>query len=392
MVPHPFIYNALSPTLIRLPMTDKLKFLTWPAIAGLLAALLILDRWVLPRQAGTDGAGREPVSYARAVSLASPSVVNIYTAKLVTPRRNPLLDDRFFRRYSPSSAQRQRVERSLGSGVIMTDEGHILTNAHVISGADAIQVLLQDGRSAQAMVIASDPDTDLAVLKVDLAGLQAIELGDSDRARVGDVVLAIGNPLGFGHSVTQGIVSALGRYGLQLSVYEDYIQTDATIHLGNSGGALIDTSGRLLGINTLIYTAGGQTHSAPTGIGISLAIPVNLAVFVMRDLINYGEVIRGWLGVSVEPRILRQEGLPDREALLVVAVSEESPAEKAGLLPGDLITHIDGEPVDDGRLTMHRIALLRPGDSVGISVQRDRQSLELRGIVGIRRQSAAADP
>ncbi len=216
MVPHPIIYNALSPTLIRLPMTDKLKFLTWPAIAGLLAALLILDRWVLPRQAGTDGAGREPVSYARAVSLASPSVVNIYTAKLVTPRRNPLLDDRFFRRYSPSSAQRQRVERSLGSGVIMTDEGHILTNAHVISGADAIQVLLQDGRSAQAMVIASDPDTDLAVLKVDLAGLQAIELGDSDRARVGDVVLAIGNPLGFGHSVTQGIVSALGRYGLHV--------------------------------------------------------------------------------------------------------------------------------------------------------------------------------
>jgi serine protease DegS len=373
-------------------MTDKLKFLTWPAIAGLLAALLILDRWVLPRQAGTEGAGREPVSYARAVSLASPSVVNIYTAKLVTPRRNPLLDDRFFRRYSPSSAQRQRVERSLGSGVIMTDEGHILTNAHVIAGADAIQVLLQDGRSAQAMVIASDPDTDLAVLKIDLAGLQAIELGDSDRVRVGDVVLAIGNPLGFGHSVTQGIVSALGRYGLQLSVYEDYIQTDATIHLGNSGGALIDTSGRLLGINTLIYTAGGQTHSAPTGIGISLAIPVNLAVFVMRDLINYGEVIRGWLGVSVEPRILRQEGLPDREALLVVAVSEESPAATAGLLPGDLITHIDGEPVDDGRLTMHRIAMLRPGDSVGISVQRDRQSLELRGIVGVRRQSAAAEP
>ncbi len=175
-------------------------------------------------------------------------MVNIYTAKLVTSRRNPILEDRFFRRYSQAPSQRQRIERSLGSGVIMTDEGHVLTNAHVIAGADAIQVLLHDGRSAQALVIAVDQATDLAVLKVDLPGLQPIELGDSDRTRVGDVVLAIGNPLGFGHSVTQGIVSALGRYGLQLSAYEDYIQTDAIIHLGNSGGALIDTQGRLLGL------------------------------------------------------------------------------------------------------------------------------------------------
>jgi serine protease DegS len=373
-------------------MSNALKFITWPAIAGVLAALLILDRWVLPTAPDGRKGEQEPVSYAHAVNKASPSVVNIYTAKLVTSRRSPLLDDRFFRRYSQAPSQRQRVERSLGSGVIMSAEGHILTNAHVIAGADAIQVLLHDGRTAQAMVIASDQSTDLAVLKVDLPDLQAVELADSDAARVGDVVLAIGNPLGFGHSVTQGIVSALGRYGLQLSAYEDYIQTDAIIHLGNSGGALIDARGRLLGINTLIYTGNGQARNAPTGIGISLAIPANLAVFVMSDLINYGEVIRGWLGVSVEPRLLNLENRDSREALLVVDVIENSPAARAGLRQGDLITHIDGEPVDNGRQPMHQIAMLRPGDTVGVSVLRDRQSLELRGIVGVRSQSGNAAP
>ena len=370
-------------------MTDKLKFMTWPAIAGLLAALLILDRWVLPQSPVSMRSGVETASYARAVASATPAVVNIYTAKLVTSRRNPLLDDMYFRRLVQPQAQRQRIERSLGSGVIMTDQGHILTNNHVIAGADAIQVLLHDGRSVQASVIASDPATDLAVLQINLPDLQPVELGDSDRARVGDVVLAIGNPLGFGHSVTQGIVSALGRYGLQSSLYEDYIQTDAIIHLGNSGGALIDTRGRLLGINTLIYTANSQPSNTATGIGISLAIPVNLAVFVMQDLIRYGEVIRGWLGVSVEPAALPDGERKGQQALLVVAVAEGSPAERAGLQRGDVITHIDGEAVEDGRLTMHRIAMLRPGDTVGVSVQRGRQSLELRGIVGVRSQSGA---
>ena len=310
-------------------MKNALKFLTWPAIAGLLAALLILDRWVLPGSAPDGEITREPVSYARAVREATPSVVNIYTAKLVTARRNPMLDDRYFRRFSQPQAQRQRIERSLGSGVIMTAQGHILTNNHVIAGADAIQVLLHDGRSANAIVIGTDTATDLAVLQVELPDLQPVDLGDSNAARVGDVVLAIGNPLGFGHSVTQGIVSALGRYGLQLNAYEDYIQTDATIHLGNSGGALINTRGQLLGINTLIYTANSQSRDTPTGIGISLAIPVNLAVFVMRDLIEYGEVIRGWLGVSVEPIGRGPEG--KGQALVVVGVSENSPASKAGI-------------------------------------------------------------
>lgn len=371
-------------------MKQTLHYLLWPALTGLLAALLLLDRWLLPANSVVESGGGEPVSYAQAVRQATPSVVNIYTAKLVTTssaQENTL--PRSFRR---TGAARQRIERSLGSGVIVSDEGHILTNYHVITGADAIKVMLHDGRSSHAIVIGTDQATDLAVLKIDLPNLEAIELGDSDNARVGDVVLAIGNPLGFGHSVSQGIVSALGRYGLQQNMYEDYIQTDATIHLGNSGGALIDTSGRLLGINSLIYTGSNPTQGTTTGIGISLAIPVNLAIFVMQDLINFGEVIRGWLGVSVEPVGIFNTASQTQPALAVQAVTPRSPAAKAGVQVGDLITHIDGEAVLDGRRTMLQIARLRPGDTIDISVQRERQSLELRAVVGVLTQSAGPAP
>jgi serine protease DegS len=369
---------------------SALKFITWPAIAGLLAALLILERLVFSPGDIGRGNSPEPVSYSRAVSAASPSVVNIYTATLVRPKRNPMLDDPFFRSFAPAQSQRQRIEESLGSGVIMSEEGYILTNNHVISGADAIQVLLHDGRTTNAVVVGTDEATDLAVLQVKLPNLQPIEPGDSNNIRVGDVVLAIGNPLGFGHSVTQGIVSALGRYGLQPNTYEDYIQTDASIHLGNSGGALIDTRGRLLGINTLIYTTSNQATNTATGIGIGLAIPANLAVFVMRDLVEYGEVIRGWLGVRVEPVRRIDDTNPQGQALVVAAVTEGSPAQKAGIALNDIITHIDGETVLDGRLTMHRIALLRPGDKISITVQRNQQSIDLQAVIGSLRQSGLA--
>jgi serine protease DegS len=367
-------------------MIRSLRFITWPIIAGLLAALLILDRWILPPQ-GDRRNVPETASYATAVRSATPAVVNIYTAKLLPTRRNFFREEQFYRQFETPPVQRQRIERSLGSGVIMTSEGHILTNNHVIHEADAIQVLLHDGRSASAVVIGTDPATDLAVLKVDLPGLQPVALADSDTARVGDVVLAIGNPLGFGHSVTQGIVSALGRYGLQLSTYEDYIQTDAIIHLGNSGGALINTRGQLLGVNTLIYTSGDQSRGSATGIGISLAIPANLALFVMDDLIRYGEVIRGWLGVSVGPVRRVDNELPVAHLLEVTAVAEDSPAQRAGIQVRDIITHINGEPVEDGRITMHRIAQLRPGDNIDITVQRGQQSVDLTAIVGTLRQS-----
>jgi serine protease DegS len=372
-------------------MKAHLTDLIWPAIAGLFAALLILDRWVLPATTTDQNTQLEPVSYATAVQEATPSVVNIYTAKLVAQRRNFFLDNSYFGRFAQRPSQRQRIERSLGSGVIMTEQGHILTNNHVITGADAIQVMLYDGRSAKAIVVGTDSATDLAVLKIELPDLQPITLGNSDAARVGDVVLAIGNPLGFGHSVTQGIVSAMGRSGLQLNTYEDYIQTDAMIHLGNSGGALIDTAGRLLGINTLIYTNNNQTRSGTTGIGISLAIPESLAVFVMRDLIAYGEVIRGWLGVSVEPIGALPAAGDRRQGLSVVEVASGSPAQKAGVQVGDQITHINDEEVEDARLTMHRIAMLKPGDTISISLQRGQQSLELRAVVGVLNHSSSPD-
>lgn len=374
-------------------MKQNFSFIVWPAIAGVLAALLILDRWVITESPVIGPRTSATTSYAKAVRTATPAVVNIYTAKLVTQARSALLNDSVFQRFSAPAAERRRIERSLGSGVIMTNEGHVLTNNHVISGADAIQVMLHDGRSASATVIGTDPATDLAVLQIDLPDLQPMTLGNSDNANVGDVVLAIGNPLGFGHSVTQGIVSGLGRYGLQLTAYEDYIQTDATIHLGNSGGALTDAEGRLLGINTLIYTANkNQNPAANSGVGISLAIPVNLAVFVMQDLIQFGEVIRGWLGVSVEPTTIRLESGALQQALNVVAVASGSPAHKAGIKRGDIITHINNDIVTDGRLTMHQIAKLRPGDKIRVAIQRNQQSLELRAIVGVLNQSTNATP
>ncbi len=382
--------SSLDQTLRR-PMKDALKFATWPAIAGLFAALLVLDRFVLPEAEVERAIQESSASYATAVRSASPAVVNIYTARLV-PEQDSSADNPFGQRQIAPQERRQRIEQSLGSGVIMTEQGHIITNNHVISEVDAIQVLLHDGRLAKARIIGTDTATDLAVLKIDLPDLQPVKLGDSDQTRVGDVVLAIGNPLGFGNSVTQGIVSALGRYGLQRNTYEDYIQTDAIIHLGNSGGALVDTQGQLVGINTLIYTAGEQGHAtSPTGIGISLAIPVNMAVFVMRDLIDYGEVIRGWLGVSVEPvRRIDPNNVSSNgsgQALVVNGISEGSPAQRAGIQLGDVITHLEGEPIQDGRQTMHQIAMLRPGDNVEITVQRDRQTMDLRAIVGTLRQS-----
>jgi len=358
--------------------------LFWPTLTGILAAAIILDQWVLPEPLGRER-GQVKTSYSDAVALATPSVVNIYTAKLVDSGRSQSLNDPLLRRFLGNSGRRQRVERSLGSGVILTPEGHIITNNHVIADADAIQVLLHDGRSAKATAIGSDPATDLAVLQIQLPGLTPITLANSDKAKVGDVVLAIGNPYGFGHSVSQGIISGLSRYGLQASDYEDYIQTDASVLLGSSGGALIDASGKLLGINTLIYTANGE-GTDDAAIGINLATPVNLAHFVMKDLVNYGTVVRGWLGVSVEllqtPETIAQQ----QQVLVVSGLAEDGPAARAGLRLGDVISAINGNTVNDGRITMHQIARFRPGEIVDIEVARGRQQepVQLQAVVGTR--------
>lgn len=365
-------------------MREFFSSLFWPTLAGILAAAIILDQWVLPEPLGRER-GQVKTSYSDAVALATPSVVNIYTAKLVDSGRSQSLNDPLLRRFLGNSGRRQRVERSLGSGVILTPEGHIITNNHVIADADAIQVLLHDGRSAKATAIGSDPATDLAVLQIQLPGLTPITLANSDKAKVGDVVLAIGNPYGFGHSVSQGIISGLSRYGLQASDYEDYIQTDASVLLGSSGGALIDASGKLLGINTLIYTANGE-GADDAAIGINLATPVNLAHFVMKDLVNYGTVVRGWLGVSVEllqtPETIAQQ----QQVLVVSGLAEDGPAARAGLRLGDVISAINGNTVNDGRITMHQIARFRPGEIVDIEVARGRQQepVQLQAVVGTR--------
>lgn len=361
-------------------MSAFIRFAIWPALVGLLAALLILERWIwVDERAGEPYA---PNSFSAAVAAATPSVVNIYTAK-VTTQSNPLQNNPFFS--IPRGVPQQRIERSLGSGVIMREDGYILTNNHVIAEADAIQVLLSDGRSVEAERVGADEATDLAALRIKLPDLTAATLANSDEVAVGDVVLAIGNPLGFGSSVTQGIVSGLGRFGYQLGTYEGFIQTDAVIHPGSSGGALVDTNGKLVGINSLIYTSSGNRGASSVGIGISLAIPSNLAQFVMDDLIRYGQVIRGWLGVSVE-----QEFAGATPTLRVQGVTADGPAERAGLVPGDVITHFENEPINDVRLAMFEVALLRPGDALQLTVQRDGATLELRAVIGAEPQGQAA--
>ena len=307
-----------------------------------------------------------PESYAGAVKVAAPSVVNVYTLKKIEQRRNPLFDDPFFRRFFGERGQntpRERTETSLGSGVIVSDDGYVLTNNHVVDGADEIQVLLQDGRSARATVVGTDPDTDIAVLKVELSQLPTITIGDSDGLQVGDVVLAIGNPFGVGQTVTQGIVSATGRSHLGLSTFENFIQTDAAINPGNSGGALIDTRGQLIGINTAIYSRSGGS------LGIGFAIPARLARTVMQSLIENGRVIRGWIGVEVQgltPELAKSFGLDEPKGVVVTGVLQGGPAGQAGLKPGDVIQEIDGKPVTGVKDLLYLITERKPGATLDI--------------------------
>lgn len=341
------------------------KALIWPTVCGILLGLCILA--YLPGQRDND--------YVYAVEHAAPAVANIYTTKVVE-QRHPLADDPLFKHFfSRNGRVKQQLERSLGSGVIVSDAGYLLTNYHVIKGADEILVLLHDGRQALASVIGSDADTDLAVLKIDLDNLTSITIGDPGKIRVGNIVLAIGNPYGFGQTVTQGIVSATGRYGLGLSQFENFIQTDAAINPGNSGGALIDTKGRLLGINTAIYTqSGGST-------GIGLAIPTDLALRTMSDLISYGRPLRGWLGIEVQPVGVGTNGV------IITALASSGPAEKAGLKIGDILIGINGEQVGDGHAGMKLITYTRPGERVKISLLRGEEPMTIETEVAMRPNS-----
>jgi serine protease DegS len=380
-------------------MLKALRFSGWPLLAGVLIALLIIQRypqWVglpsldvnLQQAPQTTMTQQGPVSYADAVTIAAPSVVNLYTTKVINKPNHPLFEDPQFRRFfGDNSPKQKRMESSLGSGVIMSPEGYLLTNNHVTSGADQIVVALKDGRETLARVIGSDPETDLAVLKIDLKNLPSITVGRSDNIRIGDVALAIGNPFGVGQTVTMGIISATGRNQLGLNNYEDFIQTDAAINPGNSGGALVDANGNLTGINTAIFSKSGGSQ------GIGFAIPVKLAMEVMKSIIEHGQVIRGWLGIEVQP--LSQElaesfGLSGRPGIVVAGIFRDGPAQKAGLQLGDVILSIDGEPAGDGRRSMNQVARIKPTDKVTIQVMRNGKELKLTAEIGLRPPPAPA--
>jgi serine protease DegS len=372
-------------------MRNIWQFLGWPTLCGILAGLLILA-YLEPATFGglTSRSHVARDSYADAVSRAAPAVVNIYTSKTIRSQITPMLDDPLARRFfnRGDSQQQQRIQRSLGSGVIIDRDGYILTNHHVISGADEIVVLLADGREALARVVGFDADTDLAALKIDLPNLEPIAIGDTNRARVGDVVLAIGNPYGFGQSVSQGIISATGRYGLRLATYEDFIQTDAAINPGNSGGALIDVDGKLLGINTAIFS---QTGSSA---GIGLAIPADIAVRTMRDLIEFGHPVRGWIGIEVQrlPSAYAQANhLDPGNGVIITGVYRDSPGAEAGLRAGDILLAINGQAVGDGHAGLNLLAATRPGDRVALIVVRNGEQVQLKMTVGTRPATTEAD-
>jgi serine protease DegQ len=332
-----------------------------------------------PRSAAGEGRGD---SYYEAVRRATPSVVNVFTSKEVRAPRNPLLDDPLFRRFFgdqfPDETQRAT---SLGSGVIISANGYILTNNHVVEAADEIEVLLPDGTKLRARAVGNDPETDLAVLRVNADKLPAIGLGSSDTLRVGDIVLAIGNPFGVGQTVTSGIVSALGRAGLGINTFENFIQTDAAINPGNSGGALIDTRGRLIGINTAIYSRSGGS------MGIGFAIPVSTAKMVMDQLIKTGSVTRGWVGVEMQeitPAIAESFGLENTQGVIIAGVPRGGPADKAGVKPGDVLLEIEGKPVADPQSMLNLVASLAPGSTATMKIRRQGRIMEVKVIVGRR--------
>ena len=320
------------------------------------------------------------VSYAEAVKKAAPAVVNVYATKLVTERRSPFFDDPLFRHFFGDEDQstRQRREPSLGSGVILSKDGYILTNNHVIADAAEIAVALNDGRTTSAKVFGADPESDLAVLKIDLQDLPVVTLGRSDILQVGDVVLAIGNPFGVGQTVTSGIVSGLGRSSLGINTFENFIQTDAAINPGNSGGALINANGELIGINTAIFSQSGGSQ------GIGFAIPVNLAKDVLTQIIEQGHVVRGWLGIKIQdisPKLANAFELDSTDGVVITNIVINGPADKAGLDRGDIITHINGNKVRDFRETLNQISINKPGTEIKLTIIREGNKVEKTAVV-----------
>jgi len=338
------------------------------------------DGVVLVQETSTPVTTPTIASHADAAKKAMPAVVNVYTSKEMR-QKSPLVDDALLRRYFPDLADRvprQRVT-SLGSGVIVSREGYVLTNHHVIEGADDIQLVLNDGRRLAAHVRGTDPESDIAVLKADGDNLPAITFGAIDRVQVGDAVLAIGNPFGFGNTVTSGIVSALGRNHLGINRFEDFIQTDAAINPGNSGGALVDSAGNLIGINSTIFSQSGGS------LGIGFAIPVSIARTVFEQIVKDGEVTRGWFGI--EPQDLSEEiaqSLSIDGGVAIRGVVRDGPADRAGIHVKDVVVEIDGKPTRDTQALLARIAELSPGSATKVKVWRDHRTVDVDVTVGRR--------
>ncbi len=315
-------------------------------------------------------------SFAPAVERAAPSVVNIYSTKVITRAYNPLLDDPLFQRFfGRAPVPRQRLESSLGSGVLLDGTGHIVTNHHVIADADEIEVALRDGRSARATLVGSDAATDLALLRIELPDLPAIAPGDDRQVRIGDLVLAIGNPFGVGQTVTLGVVGAVGREAPGISAVNDFIQTDAAINPGNSGGALVNASGELIGINTAIYSRSGGSE------GIGFAVPVSLVRQITAQLREHGEVPRGWLGIELQeltPQLAASLNLEQQTGALVAGVYRGSPAARAGVRPGDLLLALDEHPFQRARDAAAVLASLGRDQDVRLRLLRDGRQIETR--------------
>ncbi len=359
-----------------------------PRMSGPLVPEVVSIRTAPPAAPATGAsapAQLQPASFSSAVQRAAPAVVSVSAGK--GSSRNPHSQDPWFR-YFFGDRNGAEVQVGFGSGVIVSSQGYLLTNNHVVEGANDIEIRLNDGREARAALVGTDPETDLAVLKVEMDKLPSITFGDIEAARVGDMVLAIGNPFNVGQTVTSGIVSALGRTQLGLSTFENFIQTDAAINPGNSGGALVDLNGHLLGINTAIYSRSGGS------MGIGFAIPVDLARQVMEGLIKDGRVTRGWIGV--EPRDLPPEyaetfRLPIKDGVLIAGVVKDGPASRGGMRPGDVVQTIGARQVANTTQLLNAVAALRPGSEATIGVQRGSEQLQLKVTV-IQRPPAQRRP
>jgi serine protease DegQ len=317
--------------------------------------------------------------FRAAAQLASPAVVSVSTSKSAT--RSPQEGDPWFQFFFGNRMPQQQPQAGLGSGVIVSKDGFVLTNNHVVEGADDIEVALVDGRRATAKVVGTDPDTDLAVLKIELPDLPTITLGNTEQIAVGDAVLAIGNPFGVGQTVTSGIVSAMGRNQLGINTFENFIQTDAAINPGNSGGALVDERGLLIGINTAIYSRSGGN------LGIGFAIPVNTAKQVMESLIADGSVKRGWIGVEprdLTPEIAQSFNLPVKQGVLITGVLQNGPAGSAGLRPGDVVTQVADMKVVNTAQLLAAVAAIKPQTQASFAVQRGTEQLAIKIVVAQR--------